>query len=173
MINKWLYLIALNLIIVSSNITAQTIKDYISSNQPDSRYSAHGDGTVTDNYTGLRWKVCSEGQTFSSPVATCTGTATSHNWQQALELADSASFASFDDWRLPNIAELHSIIAYDRYDPAINLAIFPDTNKNLYWSSTPYSNTSIGAWFVSFNFGYDGYDNRLNKNFVRLVRSIK
>ena len=169
MINKWLYLITLNLIIVSTNITAQTIKDYISINQPDGRYSVHGNGTVTDTYTGLMWKVCSEGQEWSSP-ATCSGTAASHNWQQALELAGSKSFASFNDWRLPNIDELRSIVAYDRYDPAINLTIFSATPSANYWSSSPYANDSNEAWLVYFDNGNTDFYNRDNKYFVRLVR---
>ena len=169
MTNKWLYLISLNLIIVSTNITAQTIKDYISSNQPDSRYSVHGNGTVTDTYTGLMWKVCSEGQIWSSP-ATCSGTATEHNWQQALELADITSFASFNDWRLPDIAQLRSIVAYDRYNPAINLAIFPATPSSWYWSSSPYALNSNKAWYFNFGNGYDYLNYRNYKNFVRLVR---
>ena len=178
MINKWLYLITLNLIIVNTNITAQTIRGYISSNQPDSRYSVHGDGTATDIYTGLRWKVCSEGQTWSSP-ATCSGTATKYNWQQALGLADSANFAGFDDWRLPNIAEFRSIVAYDRYDPAINLAIFPTTQSSSYWSSTPKYGTILSDGFplsyVSLMEFYHGEDSRQGPRnassfYVRLVR---
>ena len=170
MTNKWLYLISLNLIIVSTNITAQTIKDYISSNQPDSRYSVHGNGTVTDTYTGLMWKVCSEGQEWSSP-ATCSGTATEHNWQQALELADITSFASFNDWRLPDIAQLRSIVAYDRYDPAINLTVFPATpSRGWYWSSSPIAYYSNNAWLVLFAYGSININNRNYKYFVRLVR---
>ena len=167
---KNINIIGLLLLVISLTLSAQTIKDYIRNDWPDNRYTVHGDGTATDIKTKLMWKVCSEGQTWSSP-ATCSGTATSHNWQQALELADSASFASFNDWRLPNIAELRSLAAKDRYSPAINANVFPNTPSEYFWSSSPGAYSSSYAWIVNFSYGYDNYDDRYNTYRVRLVRA--
>ena len=164
------YLIGLLLLIISTTSSAQTVKDYIRNDWPDSRYEVHDNGTTTDTYTGLMWKVCSEGQTWSSP-ATCSGNATSYNWQQALELANSASFAGFDDWRLPNIAELRSLAAKNCYSPAINVTVFPNTPSIWFWSSSPYGLYSNGAWFVNFSNGHDITTSRSVAERVRLVRA--
>ena len=164
------YLIGLLIMAISSISSAQTISDYIRNDWPDSRYMVHGDGTVTDIKTKLMWKVCSEGQTWSSP-ATCSGSATQHNWQQALALADSASFAGFNDWRLPNIAELRSLATKNSYSPAINVTVFPNTPSSYFWSSSPYANSSGYAWIVNFNNGYDYGYHRSNTARVRLVRA--
>ena len=170
---KNINIIGLLLLVISLTLSAQTIKDYIRNDWPDNRYTVHGDGTVTDNKTNLMWKVCSEGQTWSSP-ATCSGTATRHNWQQALELADSAIYpliSGFNDWRLPNIAELRSLVAKDRSYPTINLTVFPNTPTNYFWSSSPNASSSDDARIVYFYEGRGGYSLRYATGRVRLVRA--
>ena len=167
---KKIYFIGMLLLAISSTISAQTIKDYIRNDWPDSRYTVHpANGTVTDTETGLMWKVCSEGQTWSSQ-ATCTGTASTHNWPQALQLADSSSFASYNDWRLPNIAELASLAALDRYDPAINSTVFPNTLASGYWSSSPFAINSNESWLIRFDDGNGRTGDRFPNTYVRLVR---
>ena len=100
---------------------------------------------------------------------TCqSGTATTYDWQQALEQADNKNFAGFSDWRLPNKKELWSIVALDRKDPAINSAIFPNTPTPNFWSSSPFSNNNV--WVQYFDTGYTGAFRRINKAYVRLVR---
>ena len=159
----------LGLCIVSGFISAQTIENYIPSNQPDSRYQVHNNGTVTDKRTKLQWKVCSQGQGWRSN--NCSGEAKEYNWQQALKQGQNEAFAGFSDWRLPNIEELRSIVAFDRYRPAINLAIFPATpSYGYYWSSSPVAYYSNKAWFFYFSYGGDLSNDRSKKILVRLVR---
>jgi hypothetical protein len=150
-------------------LKAQTIIDYIPNTTPDERYTLHGDGTVTDTATGLQWQRCSLGQNWDG--STCTGSASTYTWQQALQHAESNSFASYSDWRLPNRKELRSIVAYDRHSPAINSNIFPNTPSSRYWSSSPYAYNSAYAFFVLFNYGYDGSAYRDYNYVLRLVRS--
>lgn len=108
-------------------LAAKTCKyDSIAATAPASRFTDNGDGTVTDKATGLQWKRCSEGQTWGASTG-CTGTATRHGWQQALQLADVATYAGKDDWRVPNVKELASIVELACYDPAIDLQSFPGT----------------------------------------------
>jgi len=96
---------------------------------------------------------------------------TVHTWQAALQSASAATKAGYTDWRLPNIKELRSLAAYDRYDPSINLAIFPNTASNRYWSSSPYAYDSNGAWVGNFSGGGDYYGYRnVSYRPVRLVR---
>lgn len=64
--------------------------------------TVNSDGTVTDPTTGLTWKRCAVGQTWSR--TTCTGTGATYNWTTAKAL--TSTFAGQSDWRLPNIREL-------------------------------------------------------------------
>ncbi|WP_295450577.1 DUF1566 domain-containing protein [uncultured Thiodictyon sp.] len=154
-------------------LAAQTCKyDSIPATAPASRFSDNGNGTVTDKMTGLQWQRCSEGQTWVG--GTCTGTASSFTWQQALQYADTAIVVGKDDWRLPNINELTSIFEEACYGPAIDLWVFPATNSSPYWSSSPDSSPGMGnsgsAWFVLPSTGNQGTIDRLHSYRVRLVR---
>ena len=108
--------------------SGQTIKAYVDNEWQDSRYTLHNDGTVTDKATKLMWKVCSEGQNWSDTngsVSCSSTTTTTYSWKGALEHVNSYTFAGHSDWRVPNIKELNSLVALDRYKPSINLSIFP------------------------------------------------
>ena len=60
----------------------------------------NGDGTITDRATGLTWMKADNGKTMS--------------WEQALRYAESLNLAGHDDWRLPNVKELQSLVDYTR-----------------------------------------------------------
>ncbi len=149
------WLAGLCLALVAGGALAQVCKyDSIRATAPASRFTDNGDGTVTDKATGLQWKRCSEGQGWDG--ATCTGTATGHTWQAALQLAEAASYAGRSDWRLPNIKELASIVEQACYDPAVDLGVFPGAPSYWFWSSSPNANDASNAWYVYFYDGYDG-----------------
>jgi len=108
---------------------------------PNPRFSDNGDGTATDNLTGLVWL----------KNANCFGL---RNWVTALydcKALASGSCGLSDgslagDWRLPNVKELQSLIdfAYDR--PALSNVegtaqwsegdLFSSVSNGYYWSST-------------------------------------
>jgi hypothetical protein len=121
---------------------------------PASRFADNADGTVTDRGSGLQWKRCVEGQTWDG--STCTGGRTAPTWDQALQLAQSVSFAGKDDWRLPNLKELASIVELACSIPAIDLAVFPAASPAYVWSSTPTQEGSAPAWTVNFSLGFEG-----------------
>ena len=73
-------------------------------------YQDNGDGTITDLNTGLMW--------LQSPDLNGDGTINSQDKMtsdNALSYADSFSFAGYDDWRLPSIKELYSLIEFTGY----------------------------------------------------------
>jgi len=150
-------------------LAAQTCNSKMPESTPASRFTVHGDGTVSDQQTGLMWKQCAEGQSGAG----CTGTAATYTWQAALDLAAASGFAGYTDWRLPNIKELSSIVERKCYDPAINLGIFPNTPSGWFWSSSAHAYYSSYALIVYFSYGYDDISNRNNNNSVRLVRGVK
>jgi len=140
---------------------------------PASRYTDHNNGTVTDTKTQLMWKVCSEGQMWSSGA--CANTASAQTWQQALAAASTvnaaAGYASYQDWRLPNKKELQSLVARNCSSPSINEIVFPATAGSGLWSSSPGALNSNSVWLVFFSYGDADSSGRNNTSSVRLVRS--
>ena len=131
-------------------------------------YSDNGNGTITDNVTGLMWAQDGDGK------GCCWGQQT--DWYSAIDYCDSIEFAGFDDWRLPNIRELQSLANYGLYYPAIDSTNFPNTKTMYYWSSTTSSYSSNHAWVIYFrNGGVHVNDSFLEKSdsanlYVRAVR---
>ena len=64
---------------------------------PSYRFTDHGDGTVTDNLTGLMWL-----QKDSGYFAAGDDSDGALTWNQALEWSETFEYAGHDDWRLPN-----------------------------------------------------------------------
>ena len=141
---------------------------------PDSIYDDNENGTLTDTRTGLTWKRCSEGQTWTG--STCSGSASPFSWAQALEHAQSHVYAGHNDWRLPNVKELRSLVEECRSKPSINETMFPNTPNSAgspyFWSASPNASYANCAWDVNFKSGYSHYVNRgsFNRSNVRLVR---
>jgi hypothetical protein len=145
-------------------------------------YQNNGDGTVTDLNTGLMWQQSPEMYDLST-----------HS--EAMSDADSFKLAGYDDWRLPTIKELFSLIDFQGstfYEiPYIDTDYFEFRfgNESLgerfidaqYWSSTVYVSTTMGGDITAFgvNFadgrikGYPtevGPDGSPKECFVRYVR---
>jgi hypothetical protein len=151
----------------------QTCNPNMISSTPTDQFTDNGDGTVTDTATGLMWKRCLEGYTYSGGVCTLT-TVTTVNWdgeEGALSLVNSPNFAGHTDWRLPNIKELQSIVEEQCYSPAVNLEIFPDTPAAEVWSNSPMATSpSTLVWIIDFSQGDMIYKDKTSNYNVRLVR---
>jgi hypothetical protein len=128
---------------------------------PDPRFTDNGDGTLTDHLTGLMW--LKDTECMGGPIA----------WQAALDNVavfnqDPASLncyqynyqaLSYDDWRLPNINELESLVhsgMASQYEWLSNQGFY--NIEGFYaWSST----TAIGApgraWFLLLTDGSVGH----------------
>jgi hypothetical protein len=82
------------------------------------RFVDNGDGTVTDEATGLMW---------------AQDAGPSQLWPDAVSYCDGLALAEHDDWRLPDIRELFSLLQFESsqyMDPAFN------GNGAEYWSAT-------------------------------------
>ncbi len=128
-------------------------------------YTDNGDGTVTDNATGLLWQKCSVGQNND---ANCSGTATIHNWATAKTNCSALTTAG-KTWRLPSSIELEALPNYGTSNPAITTAFFPATVADIYWSSTTNARDTAYAWFVYFLDGLTFKDNKGSGNRLRCV----
>lgn len=149
---------------------AQQCDPNITATAPDSRYTDHGDGTVTDNITGLMWKQCAEGL---SGAGCKSGIVQYLTWQGALQRAQGLTFAGNSDWRLPNIKELASLVEDRCMFPTININIFPSVLSGEYWSSSPDTMHSYNAWVVNFYTGDVNNDYLRNREVGKAVRLVR
>ena len=172
MIPRPLFIAVLLSLAAGSPAAAQTCQSETSvpSTTPDDRFLMHGNGTVTDTATDLMWAQCAEGLSGSA----CTdGGAANFTWEEALIRARDSGLAGYTDWRLPNINELSSLVEERCVDPAISLAVFPNTPAAYFWSASPSAYQWLDAWAVYFNYG--SAEGHLYRHYpdghVRLVRS--
>ncbi len=144
-------------------------------------YQDNGDGTVTDRDTGLMWeKQSDDGSIHDRDNAFTFANAGTH-----VAALNSANFAGHNDWRLPNIRELSSLVDYGVANPAIATSFFHTncfggatvlngscTAFSFYWSSTSSTNLPGSAFTVNFTDGTSGVfvKNGTNAFAVRGVR---
>lgn len=164
------------LLAASAAVPAQTCPEGIPRVAPDSRYTVSepgpaGEKVVIDHQTGLMWKQCREGQAGEI----CLGTARDINWYDALSAASNSDHAGFNDWRLPTITELLSLVETGCYGPAINTTVFPNpvsTTGSLWSSTTRTAGAASHAWYwyLSGGVGTETSSKTVRLS-VRLVRS--
>ncbi|UJS23993.1 DUF1566 domain-containing protein [Thiothrix winogradskyi] len=118
------------------------------------KYVIHENRTVTDTKTKLIWKQDSEvGQ---------------YTWSDAMEkFSHNVRFAGNNDWRMPMIEELKTLIDKN-HCPTIYLTAFPDTPSAAFWSASPHA---YGALYVYFGNGDDIWGNKNKEYRIRLVRN--
>lgn len=97
-------------------------------------YTDHGDGTITDNVTGLMWQKIDGGS-----VA----------WEDALTYADLLSLSGYDDWRVPNSDELFGIIDHGQHNPALNTTCFPRSAAQYWWTCETRADDPSRVWVVN------------------------
>ncbi len=135
-------------------------------------YTDNGDGTVTDHVTVLRWQQCTAGTENDGDYDCDDGLSTTYSWSQAEEYCDNLIFATFDDWRLPQINELQSIIDYGEDKPTFSPSYFPNTPYQYYWSITEVSGDTTSAWRIFTQDGYQFTANKAQSSVVRCVRRV-
>jgi hypothetical protein len=97
-------------------------------------------------------------------------------WQQTIDQkqytwddAKSYCAAMGAGWRVPSLTELQTIVDDVTEYPAIDLAIFPDTPHDDFWTSTPDPAGVAGAWYVDFFYGATDLDVLTRVFYVRCV----
>jgi hypothetical protein len=101
-------------------------------------YTDNGDGTVTDDSTGLMWQ--------RDPGEKTT-------YAEAVEGAGSLELAGYDDWRLPTIKELYSLILFSGTDASTLLNQSGADTSGL----TPFIDTE----YFDFSYGDEGAGERI------------
>ena len=142
--------------------------------KPSPRFVDNGNGTVTDNQTGLMWEKKTTA-TVETAYVWSTGTAQDgpvfFDFLAKLRCINSTDgscgLAGRYDWRLPNISELQTIL--DCSQPNCLDPIFGPTAQ-FYWSSTTDLNHPSDAWMVYFG---DGRLFTQAKNLPQQVRAVR
>lgn len=143
-------------------------------------FTDNGDGTVTDNVTGLMWEKLSDDDTIHDKD-------TSYTWVNAfaskITTLNSESFAGYDDWRVPNRFELETLLSlasgnlatYSAFDTGCvamcTVTACSCTQPDYYWSSSTSQYQSAEAWYVDFDVGGTNVRLKTSNYFVRAVRA--
>ncbi len=121
-------------------------------------FTRDGNNMVIDSVHKLMWHddsdAISKKKKFTDAIAYC----------------EDMNKGGFDDWRLPNIHELYSIVDPAKLYPAFN-DIFTKTKKARYWSST--SSTDGKIYTIDFTTGHEKQKDATDTStYVRCVRDI-
>ncbi len=114
---------------------------------PNPRFTDNGNGTVTDNLTGLIWlknASCFNMQMWTTALASANTLASG-----ACGLNDGTSAGQ---WRLPNINELESLVDISQ-SPALPTGHPFLSVQSGYWSASSYPNDTSYAWYIYMNSG--------------------
>jgi hypothetical protein len=132
-----------------------------------SRFRDNGDGTVTDLTTGMMW--------------TLRANLRQMGWDDAIQYCNDLHYVGYDDWRLPTRDELATLVDSRFRFPALSNACgtgkwtqgdaFTGVRSSRYWSSTPHTSLSDGAWYVHLSDGEENYWHKSNRTYVWPVRS--
>lgn len=116
------------------------------------RFSVN-DKVITDSKTGLMWSKESSRSTWTQAKAYCAALTTGgHN-----------------DWRLPDVSELRTIVNRSCPSP-VTFDEFSFQIAFDHWSSTVDARNSTNAWIVNFSTGNDNTPGKGNNNYVICVR---
>lgn len=114
---------------------------------------------VRDNLTGLIW-------------ARDATMAVQTNWLDAIDYCENLVYGGTNDWRLPNIKELYSLVDTGHYNVAIpSPNPFTGLGPVIYWSSsTSFFNAPLNAWGLAIGGGITFTYDKTQKNFAWPVR---
>ena len=139
--------------------------------------TADGLHRKTDTYTWYNTDSATNGGAngTENSVTSCfnynSGNAATYcNTQAYVSRVNTENLCGFNDWRMPTLKELESIVNYGRSNPAIDTGYFPNAVSSYVWSGSLYADYSGFAWYVYFYLGSSYYGNRASSNAVRLVR---
>lgn len=124
---------------------------------PEPRFEDNGDGTITDNLTGLMWLKganCFGGQTWQGALDVVADFNTNPGKYGCTEYT-----ADYTDWVLPNIIELERLGTAEASNTAAWLNTQGFTNvSDLYYSATTSAYDTSRAWIVRMDLAGDVRD---------------
>ena len=136
----------------TSKIATSTVAKKTGNIPPESpvNYKDNGNGTITDNLTGLVWTKCVQGMSGNN---CSSGSPSLLEWSKARTNCEGLSLTGKNDWRIPTLKELESIVNTAAYDPSINKSFFLKTSADPYWTSTSPAEFQVDKFTVLFSDG--------------------
>lgn len=145
--------------------TGQTTSDYAGDDGdletgvawPSPRFTSHGNGAITDNLTGLMWGADGKCLKNNYSVGDEYGAV---GWWTALDAVAALNngdyplcSAGYDDWRLPNVTEMYSLLRHQSpYNYTwLNGQGFSNMRMDFYWTSTTGPHTMTQAKSVALH----------------------
>jgi hypothetical protein len=132
-------------------------------------YTDNGDGTLTDNNTGLMWEQSPEADGLS--------------WEEAVDYCDELELGGYTDWRMPSCKELFSISDFETGWPYIDTDYFDlavEVSKDeQYWASNYYVGVTVeggsdAAFGVNHVTGHiKAYAATVSGQFGNYVRAVR
>jgi hypothetical protein len=127
-------------------------------------YTNNGNGTITDNVTGLMWQQVDGGEmTIENATIYC----------------DNLILGGFSDWRLPNPIESFSILNHQNNNPAMNTTFFTASTAEYWWTNTYELNSTTKVWCTNAGGGIGNHPKSetisaggIKRFHVRAVRDI-
>lgn len=94
-------------------------------------YTDNGNGTITDNITGLMWQKTDGGEmTIENAITYC----------------DNLVLGGFSDWRLPTPLEAYSIQNLQNNNPALNTTYFTASAAEYWWTNKFQTGDNTKVW---------------------------
>jgi hypothetical protein len=137
---------------------------------------------VRDNHTGLVWEVKTDDggihdkdnkYRWGGTTAKGNGLGTYYpDWDVLVNGSNADYFCGYNDWRVPTLKELHSVIDYSKNFPTFDKkAFFTNTiDFGIYWTSSPFAESDEDAWYIFLGEPLGNKAKRENNYYVRLVR---
>jgi len=141
-----------------------------SATAPFSQFSDTAAATITDKKNKNTWLRCPVGMSWDG--SSCTGISLKYTWSEAVvevEELNQKKLAGRNDWRLPTVDELATVVEKRCFKPAIDLKAFPYSPESGFWTDTAVDGVQPRAWVVHF---LNGNPYVANKNQTWRLRLI-
>ena len=122
-------------------------------------YTDNGDGTITDNNTGLVWEklaLPTDHQLMSHSAA--------------IDKCIDQNTVANEGWHLPSVKELATLLDFSQASGSkIEQSYFPNTPQSDFWVSDSSVQDGLKAWKVNFSSGLIQSNSKTNSYYVRCV----
>jgi len=156
-----------------NHTTTQNECNAFTPGQISNRFTDLADGTVFDTLTDLIWERCNLSQVWSSTTESCQSFTKTRNWRDSLVAIQNYNANQYalglpDNWRMPNIKELTSIVNPSCISHALDQETFLSIEA-AYWSSTPVAEKVYEKTVFNPDGTISGYQ---DENFIWIVNTI-